>query len=193
MRAHVPGLPCRLDSLPRPLLLSCSHCPWRSGLPALPRALLPQALCTTLTPAGYFSRDNHEAQPLGQSAACSCDFIRLALLDPHAGCPMLAPVSLLHLLKPRRPRLYPPGSRALWLLAGFSSGKHPGDAGGGRRGIAGLCDPGLAPLSALAVTVAAAPLVRPSSVATALSRLWKHDSFSHLLELKDANARCCPH
>ena len=58
---------------------------------------------------------------------------------------------------------------------------------------ASRCHPGLAPLSALAVTVAAAPLVRPSSVATALSRLWKHDSFSHLLELKDANARCCPH
>ena len=43
-----------------------------------------------LTPAGYFSHDNHEAQPLGQSAACSCDFIRLALLDPLAGCLMLA-------------------------------------------------------------------------------------------------------
>lgn len=41
--------------------------------------------------------------------------------------PVLAPVSLLHLLKPRRPRLCPPGSRALWLLAGLSRGKHPGE------------------------------------------------------------------
>ena len=36
--------------------------------------------------------------------------------------------------------------------------------------------------------VAAAPLGRPASMATALSRLWSDDSFSRLLGLKGANA-----
>ena len=86
--------------------------------------------------------------------------------------------------------LQAPEPSGFWL--GSAVGSTQASVGGGRRGIAGLCDPGLAPLSAPAMSVAAAPLVRPSSVATALSRLWKHDSFSHLLELKDANAWCCP-
>ena len=36
--------------------------------------------------------------------------------------------------------------------------------------------------------VAVAPLGRPASMATALSRLWRDDSSSHLLGLKGANA-----
>lgn len=62
-----------------------------------------------------------------------------------------------------------PEPSGFWL--GSAGGSTQVSVGGGRRAIAGLRDPGPAPLSAPAVPVAAAPVVGPSSVATALSRL----------------------
>lgn len=132
----------RLDSLPRPLLPSCSHHPRRPGLPALPRALLPQGLCTTLTPAGCFSHDSHVPPAPGQPAACSC----VASPDSPSWTPLLAAPCLLLCPFPTSSNpegpdsvLRAPEPSGFWL--GSAGGSTQVSVGGGRRAIAGPRDP----------------------------------------------------
>ena len=158
-----------------------SHRPRRTDLPALPPACLPQGLCTALAPAGCFSHDIHRAQPLLQSTTCSCvtssesPSWTTLLAAPHLPLSVPSSPSQAQKAQTLSSRLPNP-----LLPTGFSSGKRPGECW--RRGERSLAIVTLALLLSRLHSdcVAAAPLGRPASMATALSRLWSDDSFSRL-------------